>query len=1000
MRSIQQVILIIFILLSSSFLSVVSADEEQVIECEILTDWGFDLVSVSGPNNTSLSELSIVHQYVVSFSPIFVNGSNPHLVDISITHLRDEQIVGNEFNSNVIIAGGVVDIILPEEPKFRDEIEISVETLEASCNRLITVTNWNQPISDHEVTSDRTWQNTIQGESQTLSNLYFEGRGWQQRIGPNLTSNELGSGSFELSNFDNMDIELELDKVWLNQTYFDEELVGQEFEMLGQGSLFTIQDGLTISVNVTEALYNRTLLQDSYSEHLLVDGYGALMLLGNSENESMSVTGEISSFYFESFDSDGIREYQNINLEADATSFIDFADGNIDLELEEFRYKDLWIHGVQEEHLLKYIGNAEFNALISEEAPYIYANGTVDNLHFEDRNGFILHDTLRVDGTYDGDVSGSFGIIRLIEDKVTQRNDSGVNFEVNKIRNENWLNVSSVFMILDEEINAEHNLTYEYTVPQSYWENPTIRYQYIEDNGSTSDEFPEKSPIPVELERPTASSFEASPITKETGLVPEILIKGDELVLSGNRDLILSIVVGDTREVNIDGHNVDVIDWIGDYGENTEASGSVINEGLLAGLFHQINRSITLPIMENNVSFYETQSLDKIRSPSIITAEENTPPILNKIQFREGFLYAEGGQAHLEVLVEDVDNDILSVTVDLSEFGLGVIELSDRGMFGDSIIHDDIWTSKIIAEGLNFGEKTVDIEISDIWEKVVFSSSIVILNPAPTMSSITFSPDVVKRGDLVDVSISANDGHGVSSVSVELMSAGGESIQLSLIDSVWVGQFQVPYSIAPGERLVPIRLIDGNESSRLITESIINGEKISSLLVIENEAPKFINYSIVIDGEFSDSVTVPRSGDPIPQVLEVSMSDPDGLSSVQVKMGRLAPIGESNSWILMKDDGDGVDRVANDGVYSLEIFPRSSLPNGEIEIFVRGTDIYLSTTDVNDQNLILKLDKIEQSTADNWISENQSLLIVIGLSFVLLLAFAGILMVLRNSEID
>ena len=797
-----------------------------------------------------------------------------------------------------------------------------------------------------------------------------------------------------------MDIELDLHKVWLNQTYFDEELVGQEFEMLGQGSLFTIQDGLTISVNVTEALYNRTLLQDSYSEHLLVDGYGELMLLGNSENESMSVTGEISSFYFESFDSDGVREYQNINLEADATSFIDFADGNIDLELEEFRYKDLWIHGVQEEHLLKYIGNAEFNALISEEAPYIYANGTVDNLHFEDRNGFILHDTLRVDGTYDGDVSGSFGIIRMIEDKVIQRNDSGVNFEVNKIRNENWLNVSSVFMILDEEINAEHNLTYEYTVPQSYWENPTIRYQYIEDNGSTSDDFPEKSPIPVELERPTASSFEASPITKETGLVPEILTKGDELVLSGNRDLILSIVVGDTREVNIDGHNVDVIDWIGDYGENTEASGSVINEGLLAGLFHQINRSITLPVMENNVSFYETQSLDKIRSPSIITAEENTPPILNKIQFREGFLYAEGGQAHLEILVEDVDNDILSVTVDLSEFGLGVIELSDRGMFGDSIIHDDIWTSKIIAEGLNFGEKTVDIEISDIWEKVVFSSSIVILNPAPTMSSITFSPDVVKRGDLVDVSISANDGHGVSSVSVELMSAGGESIQLSLIDSVWVGQFQVPYSIAPGERLVPIRLIDGNESSRLITESIINGEKISSLLIIENEAPKFINYSIVIDGEFSDSVIVPRSGDPIPQVLEVSMSDPDGLSSVQVKMGRLAPIGESNSWILMKDDGDGVDRVANDGVYSLEIFPRSSLPNGEIEIFVRGTDIYLSTTDVNDQNLILKLDKIEQSTADNWISENQSLLIVIGLSFVLLLAFAGILTVLRNSEID
>ena len=80
---------------------------------------------------------------------------------------------------------------------------------------------------------------------------------------------------------------------------------------------------------------------------------------------------------------------------------------------------------------MKYLGNAEFNALISDEAPYIYTNGTVEKLHFEDRNGFILHDTLRVDGTYDGDVSGSFGIIRFIDDKVIQKNYTGNDFEVN-----------------------------------------------------------------------------------------------------------------------------------------------------------------------------------------------------------------------------------------------------------------------------------------------------------------------------------------------------------------------------------------------------------------------------------------------------------------------------------------------------------------------------------------------------------------------------------------
>ena len=176
--------------------------------------------------------------------------------------------------------------------------------------------------------------------------------------------------------------------------------------------------------------------------------------------------------------------------------------------------------------------------------------------------------------------------------------------------------------------------------------------------------------------------------------------------------------------------------------------------------------------------------------------------------------------------------------------------------------------------------------------------------------------------------------------------------------------------------------------------------EISSILFIENEAPTFTNYSIIRDNEISDKVIVPQSGDPIPQVLEISMVDPDGLSSVQVKMGRLAPIGESNNWILMKDNGVGADRIANDGIYSLEIFPRSSLPNGEIEIFVRGTDIYLSTTDVDDQSLVIKLDKNDESITGNWFSDNRSILIVIGLFIVLSLSFAGILMVLRNSEFD
>jgi hypothetical protein len=162
-----------------------------------------------------------------------------------------------------------------------------------------------------------------------------------------------------------------------------------------------------------------------------------------------------------------------------------------------------------------------------------------------------------------------------------------------------------------------------------------------------------------------------------------------------------------------------------------------------------------------------------------------------------------------------------------------------------------------------------------------------------------------------------------------------------------------------------------------------------------------VNYSIFKDGEFSSIVQVPMDGEPIPQVLEVTINDPDGISSVQVKMGRLAPIGQSNDWILMNDNGLDGDRISGDGIYSLEVFARSSLPNGELEILVRGTDIYLSTTLPDDQRVVLDLEKIDNNpVSENWILENTSFLIILGLVFTLILSAVGVLLISRNSEFE
>ena len=115
MKSIHQAFFIIFILLFSSFSSLVSAEENEFIECEILADWGveqFPVMDVDG--NFSVYNPLIIQRYVVSFSPSFVNGTTPHLVDTSISHLRANKTIGSNFNSNVILAGGEIDIILPE----------------------------------------------------------------------------------------------------------------------------------------------------------------------------------------------------------------------------------------------------------------------------------------------------------------------------------------------------------------------------------------------------------------------------------------------------------------------------------------------------------------------------------------------------------------------------------------------------------------------------------------------------------------------------------------------------------------------------------------------------------------------------------------------------------------------------------------------------------------------------------------------------------------------
>ena len=160
----------------------------------------------------------------------------------------------------------------------------------------------------------------------------------------------------------------------------------------------------------------------------------------------------------------------------------------------------------------------------------------------------------------------------------------------------------------------------------------------------------------------------------------------------------------------------------------------------------------------------EYQKVDRVLYPTVITADENSLPSLLSVSFREGFLHTEGGVSHIEIMIEDIDTDVISVTADLSSIGLGQVTLSDSGLLGDLTISDDVWTSIIFHEGLEFGQFTVPVIINDYWTQVTDYGEITVDNLPPRANSIILSDQSAYRGQTLGISVDSVDGHGVDSV--------------------------------------------------------------------------------------------------------------------------------------------------------------------------------------------------------------------------------------------
>ena len=969
------------------------------------------------------------HAYLLTFSD---NGS--YGIEVDMEHTHNGSLLNTSHAMTWGSAEGVRTALLTFNTSLSwgDAIRLSititdhddVTDLDIETVRSFVVGLWNQPMDDHEILLSTTWsldQNYGTDAGDQNFSLAFTGQGWQERVGDTLSSWELGNGSFatvESTDDGVTELDLVLTQLWKNETIVAGVLTSQVFDAQGFGGLkTTLVDGDTTTVidaDVSHAMLNRSVINGVVGERLSLEATGLLNVSeDDGENNTLNIDGELAVFFFEYADVDGERVLQHTQFEAMADFVLIDEETRLDVSLNGFSSVERWENGVRTQHLEELYGDGTFGFADQDENASVQINGTILDLHTKLENGTTMIDDLHVDGTLTGDVQGTFGVVRGIETTGMQANITGEEFLVNVIFQESWFNITGVNggnFFDGAGVGATHNQTWDYQAVQSDWENRTVRLVWRETgpDASEGEEFPERSPQQRNATAPVAEEGLGDlTVGRETGWMPIPLATDDYLRLNGQDGITLTVRAGDTRVDTRDGHNLTVIDWTGVYegdGEGGGATGSVVSAGPLSGLLSTIDRSLTVPFGEENESvvLQETQVLERVLSPEIVSEDDNTSPVVSEIEWREGLAVGEGGSvAHLQATVQDLEWNVVSVVADLSSLGLGTVELNDRGLDGDQAVGDDVYTAAIVVVGLEVGLVDVVVSATDSFgASTLEQGNLEVTNQPPRLIDVEIVPDSLERGQSVVVNIKAYDGHGVESVSVDLRAYGGTTVNLTSEgeNSPWAAMIQMPSGMTPGDQSLLVIAEDGLgaiSQQRVFTpapngvgDAVFGPHYVSQdvRLPVEvnilNDRPKFITAPTTVEKDTQN-----------PTTYTVEVTDPDGIERVQVDLGVFTPIG-GQTWSFMHDDGvNGGDEVAGDGVYTVVLSVRDGTPLGTHEVSLRAFDTY---GELNTASVAITLIETDQPPV---VSGGLSTFVLGGLGMVVLLgALAVITMMWRRGE--
>lgn len=954
MRRSQSIVLVLLLMLTP-LSSLVSAEGSPTVS--ITTDWN------------SSSALTNEHAYLLTFGD-----SSSHDYDVSIEHIRDSIDLAPSIQTTFLDNTPTLTarIVLDTAIAWNDTIAISVTinghdgnalTPSITEERAFTVGSWNQPMADHEVTTTTSWsleQNYQTSEGNQSFMLLFEGNGWQQRIGEVLNAYELGNGTLltsETTGNSTTELALDFESFWKNETVTSGVLTSQVIQAKGSGDILLQleEDGLVTTINATvvDALLNRSNIDNVVSERLRLEAFGALLVNGEEEDAQFDVDGDISLLLLETTDVDGVRVLQHTQIEATADMLLSDEGSEFNLQLDQFETLERWENGVRVDQLDLIRGDGTFGFTDQEENASMVVNGTVYNFHTRVEDGITLIDDVHVDGTLSGDVQGTFGVVQTIEQTGKQLNHTLVEHDVNVIHSETWFNVTGVGgsnFFGGSGAGSYYNDSYIYQATNADWDNRTVRLVWTETgpDPSNGDERPERSPIEQE---PTPPEVEEAlgniSVGREAGFAPVPMETGDVVRLLAQDGIVLTVTAGQEAIEPRDAKNLSVIQWTGVYSDGVSgtASGSIVHQGPLTGLLASTVRSFEIEFGTDGETalLNESQAVDAILSPSIVSADDNTAPQVLDLSLMEGLVFGEGGSpAHLVATIDDPDWNIISVQVDLSSIGLGTVAMNDRGLDGDQTIGDNEWTTMVSVQGLAVGELPITVVVVDEWDETdSLTTNMTVENQAPRILSASIEPETVVRGGSTLMTLDVLDYHGVASIMVDLREYGGEETPCLKVE-VWACELVIPQGMTPGERLLKVRLTDTLGATILVTKTQASehhfqpsSTDMDLVVTVENTPP---TLTLV------PSEALQRGDSDSEQAIEIQVDDADGILLVRADLGVLKPLGQTTRWVTLYDNGQGLDREANDGIYTAAASVRTSTPISAHEIFVQASDSFGDAT--------------------------------------------------------